>query len=138
MLKNLTCAYFRSKIRNVSDDFTSFSLSACGYASTNRMVDRHGQNCIASDIYGHQKYCELGTLPLKDSRCSFTTWAKNRSLQHPHAHGAMNVMRTWVGGQLRRMQRVQMLWAGKAGFGSLGLLKTQIQLRRIQPQFSDL
>ena len=82
------------------------------------MVDRHGQNCTASDRYGHQKYCELGTLPLKDSRCSFTTWAKNRSLQHPHAHGAINVLQTWVGGQLHRVQHVQMLWAGKAGFGS--------------------
>ena len=60
-------------------------------------------------------------LPLKDSRCSFTTWTKNGSLQHPHAHGAICVMRTWVGGQLRRVQRVQMLWAGKAGFGTYGL-----------------
>ena len=76
-----------------------FSLSAWAYASTNHMVDRHGQNCTASDIYSHQKHYELGTLPLKDSRCSFTTWVKNTSLQHPHAHGATNVMQTWVEGQ---------------------------------------
>ena len=69
-----------------------FSFSTWAYASTNHMVDGHGQNCTASDIYNHQKHCEVGTVPL-------TTWAKNTSLQHPHAHGAINVMQTWVGGQ---------------------------------------
>ena len=63
------------------------------------MVHRCGQNCTVSNICSHEKHCELGTVPLKDSRCSFTTWTKNTSLQHPHAHGAMNVMQTWVGGQ---------------------------------------
>ena len=57
------------------------------------MVDGHGQNCTASDIYNHQKHCEVGTVPPHDMG------QKNTSLQHPHAHGAINVMQTWVGGQ---------------------------------------